>query len=117
MIGRYGPPVFQILRGKSGAYNVALMKCIPDNNRILNNWLYYFLLSSPVQERIISLSTRARQSGVRSDDLDKLIIPVPSLEKQKRIVAEMEEQDAVIEANKKLIGIMEQKISNVLSEI
>lgn len=117
MIGRYGPPVFQILRGKSGAYNVALMKCIPDNSRILNNWLYYFLLSEPVQERIISLSTRARQSGVRSDDLDELIIPVPSLEKQKCIVAEMEEQEAVIESNKKLIGIMEQKISDVLSEI
>ena len=29
MIGRYGPPVFQILRGLSGAYNVALIKAIP----------------------------------------------------------------------------------------
>jgi type I restriction enzyme S subunit len=29
MIGRYGPPVFQICRGISGAYNVALMKAIP----------------------------------------------------------------------------------------
>src|SRR5688572_27584092 len=28
MIGRYGPPVFQILRGLSGAYNVALMKAV-----------------------------------------------------------------------------------------
>jgi type I restriction enzyme, S subunit len=29
MIGRYGPPVFQILRGLSGTYNVALMKASP----------------------------------------------------------------------------------------
>lgn len=26
MIGRYGPPIFQILEGIEGAYNVALMK-------------------------------------------------------------------------------------------
>jgi len=29
----------------------------------------------------------------------------------------MEEQEKIIEANKKLIGIMEQKIAEVLSEI
>jgi type I restriction enzyme S subunit len=32
MIGRYGPPLFQILRGIDGAYNVALMKAVPDVN-------------------------------------------------------------------------------------
>lgn len=29
MIGRYGPPIFQICRGLKGAYNVALLKVIP----------------------------------------------------------------------------------------
>jgi type I restriction enzyme S subunit len=29
MIGRYGPPIFQILKGLEGAYNVALIKAIP----------------------------------------------------------------------------------------
>ena len=115
MIGRYGPPVFQILRGKSGAYNVALMKCVPDTNRITNGWLYYFLLSAPIQDRIISVSTRARQAGVHSNDLDKLMIPVPSLEIQKQLVSEMEEQETIIGANKKLIGIMEKKIDEVLA--
>jgi len=32
MIGRYGPPLFQILRGLDGAYNVALMKAVPDES-------------------------------------------------------------------------------------
>jgi hypothetical protein len=41
----------------------------------------------------------------------------PPLEMQKQLVAEMEEQEKVIEANKKLVGIMEQKISEVLAEI
>ena len=32
MIGRYGPPIFQILRGINGAYNVALIKAIPQKH-------------------------------------------------------------------------------------
>ena len=47
----------------------------------------------------------------------KLKIPLPSLEIQKQLVAEMEEQEKIIEANKKLIGIMERKIADVLSEL
>ncbi|MFN8690279.1 MAG: hypothetical protein ACK5XL_09785, partial [Cyclobacteriaceae bacterium] len=31
MIGRYGPPIFQILRGIKGAYNVALIKAVPSS--------------------------------------------------------------------------------------
>jgi len=49
--------------------------------------------------------------------IKKVKIPLPPLEVQKQLVAEMEEQEKIIEANKKLIGIMEQKISEVLDEI
>jgi len=42
MIGRYGPPVFQILRGLSGAYNVALIKAVP-LPEISRTYAYYFL--------------------------------------------------------------------------
>ena len=38
MIARYGPPVFQILRGMEGAYNVALMKAIPNEDLILKDY-------------------------------------------------------------------------------
>ncbi|WP_139276570.1 restriction endonuclease subunit S [Spirulina major] len=43
MIGRYGPPLFQILRGLEGAYNVALMKAIPNEKIISRDYLFYFL--------------------------------------------------------------------------
>ena len=57
------------------------------------------------------------QPHVYGKDLAKIKIPLPSLEIQKQLVAEMEEQEKIIEANKKLIGIMEQKITEVLNEI
>lgn len=50
-------------------------------------------------------------------EYSKIKIPLPPLEVQKQLVAEMEEQEKIIEANKKLIGIMEQKITEILSEI
>lgn len=117
MIGRYGPPVFQILTGKSGAYNVALIKCIPDLTRLHRMWLYHFLNSASVQEKVISLSGRVRQSGVRPDDLDVLEIPLPPLEIQQAILAEIEAEQALVNANKELITRFEKKIEEAISRV
>lgn len=104
MIGRYGPPVFQILRGKAGAYNVALMKCIPDNKKLSNDWLYYLLSFDSVQETIIGLSARVRQSGVRPDDLNRLQIPLPPLKIQQEIVAEIEGYQKIIDGARSVVN-------------
>ncbi len=99
MIGRYGPPVFQILRGKVGAYNVALIKCNPDKKFLLNDWLFYFLRTTPVQDKIIGLSMRARQWGVNPADLDNLEIPLPSLSEQQEVIEKLN----AIQEHKKLL--------------
>lgn len=83
MIGRYGPPVFQILRGINGAYNVALMKAKPDEEHISKNFLFWFLQNPNIQNYIISISQRsAGQSGVNKTALEKYTIPLPSLDVQ-----------------------------------
>lgn len=81
MIGRYGPPVFQILSGLKGAYNVALMKAIPRVNLILRDYLFLFLKYSEIQDYIIHLSQRAAgQTGVNKLALERYPIYVPPLE-------------------------------------
>ena len=117
MIGRYGPPVFQILRGKAGAYNVALIKCIPDKNYITSDWLYYFLNSEPIQNYIISLSERSRQAGVSPSDLNKLKIPLPPIEKQKVIIKEIKTEEELVASNKKLMEIFNSKISEKINQV
>ena len=117
MIGRYGPPVFQILKGKRGAYNVALIKCIPDLARLERMWLFYFLRSPRVQETVIALSGRVRQSGVNPADLDELEIPLPPLATQQTIVAEIEAEQALVAANRELITRFEKKIQTTLARI
>ncbi|WP_319231095.1 restriction endonuclease subunit S [Draconibacterium orientale] len=83
MIGRYGPPVFQILRGLEGAYNVALMKAVPDEKVVKKDFLFYFLQNSKIQNFIISISQRsAGQSGVNKKALEQYDIVIPPLNVQ-----------------------------------
>ena len=95
MIGRYGPPVFQILRGLEGAYNVALMKAEP-KAELDNDFLFYLLGAESIQQLVIANSQRsAGQTGVNLEFLNNLVIGVPPLEIQKvwaKIALKIEEQ-------------------------
>lgn len=87
MIGRYGPPVFQILRGLDGAYNVALMKAVPNEDVLTKDYLFWFLQSPSIQNYVIGISQRAAgQSGVNKKALEKYLIPVPNKAIQNDIV-------------------------------
>jgi type I restriction enzyme S subunit len=91
MIGRYGPPIFQILRGLEGAYNVALMKAEPNTNLFDKEFLYYFLQTPQLFNYVASASLRtAGQDGVRKELLDNYPVFVPPLNEQRRIVANIE---------------------------
>ncbi|WP_180072141.1 restriction endonuclease subunit S [Acinetobacter sp. YH12075] len=95
MIGRYGPPVFQILRGLEGAYNVALMKAEP-KAELDNDFLFYLLAVQSIQQLVIANSQRsAGQTGVNLEFLNNLVIGVPPLELQKvwaKIALKIEDQ-------------------------
>jgi type I restriction enzyme, S subunit len=94
MIGRYGPPVFQILRGLSGTYNVALMKA--ESDILTKNYMYYLLQASFVQNPVIKDSQRsAGQSGVRRDLLEALPIPIPPKGEQDRIASRLESSNLI----------------------
>ncbi len=63
------------------------------------------------------VNTQSSVPGLNRNDAYKIEIPFPSIEIQKQLVSEMEEYERIIEINKKLIVIMEQKIADVLNEI
>jgi type I restriction enzyme S subunit len=83
MIGRYGPPIFQILRGLEGAYNVALMKAIPVQECMTNEYLFYYLSGRNIYNYVESASDRtAGQSGVNKAHLEKYPVGLPPLAEQ-----------------------------------
>lgn len=97
MIGRYGPPVFQILKGLKGAYNVALMKAIPNEKALSKDYAFLFLKYSKIQDYIIHLSQRAAgQTGVNKEAIEDYPILLPPLAEQQRIVSILDEAFAAI---------------------
>ena len=96
MIGRYGASVGQIHRGKSGAYNVALIKTIPDVTRLDRDYLYFYLLSPLFQDSLFTVAARSAQAGFSKSDIKDFPLPLPPLPEQKRIVAILDEAFAGI---------------------
>ena len=82
LIARYGASLGKILTGLSGAYNVAIMKSIPNEIVLNKKYLYYYLKSPYFQTRICNVGSRAAQAGFSKEDLSKLEIKCPTLEKQ-----------------------------------
>ena len=77
MIGRYGPPIFQILGGIEGAYNVALMKAVP-TEEFNTEYFRYFLKDEKLLRYLESFSQRtAGQDGIQIDKLNAYPCFVP----------------------------------------
>lgn len=96
MIGRYGPPIFQILRGIDGAYNVALIKCVLDDN-IDYDYFYYFICNDNLFQLMDALSRRSSgQTGVELGALKNYPLPLPSMKEQKAIAGALSDVDGLI---------------------
>lgn len=117
MIGRYGPPVFQILKGLEGAYNVALMKALP-SEKVDKDYLYYFLKQDKLFRLIDSLSQRtAGQSGIDMDALKSYPMLLPPLEEQKRIAAILDKADAIRQKRKQAIELADEFLRSVFLDM
>jgi type I restriction enzyme S subunit len=98
MIGRYGPPLFQILRGLEGAYNVALMKAIPNELLVSKDFLFYFLKNKKLLNYIIHSSNRAAgQIGLNKATIEPYPIAFPSLNEQIKIVSDLKKLYSEVE--------------------
>ncbi len=88
LIGRYGASVGRICTGMEGAYNVALAKVvIPEQ---FERRFVFHLLRSPLFQRPILDIERSAQDGFNKEDLAEIILPLPPLGEQRRIVAKLE---------------------------
>lgn len=104
MIGRYGPPIFQILRGLEGAYNVALIKTIPKN--VDKVFLYFTLKRDDLFRYIETLSRRTSgQTGIDLSNLKEFELSIPmSRQEQIAIANALSDADSLIASLQKLIA-------------
>ncbi|MEE3715478.1 N-6 DNA methylase [Tumidithrix elongata RA019] len=85
--------------------------------KINTRYLYYLLSSSFILNQADSAATGVAQKTVSLSTLRDFSIPVPPLETQKAIVAEIKAEQALVNANRELIERFEKKIQTVLNRI
>ena len=96
LLGRYGASVGKILINKAGAYNVAVMKTIPDEKVLYRQYLFFYLNTDDFQSRLLKTASRSAQDGFSKDDIFDFPIFLPPLPEQQRIVAILDEAFAAI---------------------
>lgn len=98
LLGRYGASVGKVLTGLSGAYNVAIIKAIPDVALVSKKYIKSYFLSPGFQLNLGKVSQhRAAQAGFSKDDIAAFPIPVPPIAEQEKIVAELDCLTGIIE--------------------
>ena len=90
MIGRYGASVGKILRGRRGAYNVALMKATPNQKLINEEYIWNYFNSYLFQEKLRKVASRSAQDGFSKEDIYNFQVPLPSLATQQKIVEKLD---------------------------
>lgn len=100
---------------KATALNQDLTALLFDEEQINKRFAYFFLLS--IADKIERDGHGATVKGVTRDYVREIKIPLPSKTEQAEIVQAIEEEMQLVNANKRLIEIFEQKIKDKISEV
>jgi type I restriction enzyme M protein len=84
---------------------------------MIGAFLKDLLLTKTLQEKIIAHQSGTTVYGIKASVLKEIKIPLPPLAEQQAIVAEIEAEQALVNANRELITRFEAKIQTTLSRI
>ena len=102
---------------KKGIINQALLKLTPSSS-VVPMFLKLYLESSTIQKKYFTnQSGAAIQNVVSVKELKEIPFPNISIAEQEEIANRVKEEIAIIELNKRLIEMFEQKISDKISEV
>lgn len=117
LIARYGASLGKILTGLSGAYNVAIMRTIPNTELLEKKYLYYYLKAPVFQNFLLRIGNRAAQAGFNKNDLQELLIPCVSRERQEEVVCILEKVDTLICARKQQLQKLDDLVKSRFIEM
>lgn len=86
---------------------------VRDAEKLDNYFLYYFMLGFDLS----LISNSAGVALINNPDIKGVKIPLPPIEIQRQIVAELEAEQKLVDANKKLIETFQQKIKDKIAEV
>lgn len=86
-------------------------------NKSLNKFISMFLTSEEVIEKIQNIKVGVAQYNISLKQIGEIEVPVISDDLSEKMIFEIEEQEQIVESNKKLIEMMGKKIEEALSTI
>lgn len=110
LLARSTPIAFSI-SGKTWVNNHAHV--LKFNNIYTQRFVEFYINQVDISQYI----TGAAQPKLSQANLNKICIPCPNIEVQEKIVREIESVIHIVEQNKRLIAIFEQKMADKISEI
>lgn len=115
VVAMYGATAGQvgILKIESST-NQAVCGILP-NKMFEPDFLYLYLLSK--HDYFVSQSTGGAQPNISQMLIRKTLVPIVPIDEQKRIVSEISIEMSIVEQNKRLIEIFQQKIKDKIAEV
>lgn len=110
LLARSTPIAFSI-SGKTWVNNHAHV--LKFNNMYTQRFVEFYINQTDISQYI----TGAAQPKLSQANLNKICIPCPNIKVQEKIVREIESEIHIVEQNKRLISIFEQKIADKISEV
>ena len=99
-------------------HGINLIRCRLNQERILPEYAIIYMKSVKFISDARKFAQRAvNQASIKTSDLRQLNIPTPSIEKQAEIVEKISEEMSIVEQNKRLIEIFQQKIKDKIAEV
>ena len=88
-----------------------------NKEKIFPKFYWVFAQSQDYISQAERLMTGGGQPQFNGNAIIKILVPVPSIEEQKSIVEEIENEMTLVEHSKKLISLFEQKIKDKINEV
>jgi type I restriction enzyme M protein len=97
--------------------NSGMLVFRPKNKELLSEYLYYFFQSENCESQFKKIISGAAQPQLPIRSLKNAIIPLPKIETQRQIVSQIYKEQELVNANKQLIEIFEQKIKDRIAKV
>jgi type I restriction enzyme S subunit len=88
-----------------------------DESRLINKYLFFILFSEVGQKQIRDLFHGAAQGGITQHNVEEILIPLPSLEEQKRIIVYLDELRKIMKSLAKLQQKTEEELEKLVPSI
>ena len=89
----------------------------PDGSKLLSSYLFHFFQSENFRSQREAIVSGAAQPQLPIRSLNEARIPIPPLNTQQAIVSQIEKELHLVNPNKELIQIYEQKIKDKIAEV